>query len=101
MAVDEHKPCCRTVAEEVDFGVDNQLVAFVDIVRVVEVSASVAVDVDAYGVIDDGNLAVDAHADEISLPVNLDTHPFRRSLAYPNPPHDRDCVDAINGMGMK
>lgn len=81
---------------EVDLDVNIQTEAAVDIDRF-EAMASVEVDVDAYDVTDDDNLAVDAHVvDVASHLVNPDTLPFRRLLAYPIPPHDRGCVDAMN-----
>lgn len=52
------------VSAEEDSDVNIRMVATVDIDRV-EVMASVAVDVDAYDVIDDDNLAVDAHVDVV------------------------------------
>lgn len=86
-------------AEE-DSDVNIRMAATVDI-DLVEVMASVAVDVDAYDVIDDDNLAVDAHVDVVLHPVNLDTPLFRRLLVYPIPPHDRDCVDAMEPKESK
>lgn len=80
------------VAEDSD--VYMRLVAFVDIDRV-EVTASAVVDVDAYDVIDDDSSVVDAHADVVSHPVNLDRLLFHHSLVYPSLLHGHDCVDAM------
>lgn len=86
----------RMVAEEEHSDVDNQRVATVDIDRA-EVSAFVAVDVDAYDVIDDDNLVVDAHVGVVSLPLNLDRDFFRHLSVYRIPPRVRDYVDDATG----
>lgn len=81
------------VAEDLDVYI--RLVAFVVDIDPVEVMASVVVDVDAYDVFDDGNLVVDAHADVVSHPVNLDKFLFHHLLVCPSLLHDHDCVDAV------